>query len=84
MRNAFVSWRSTLSGWAACAAVLAADWYSGTPHAFHMPVVLLGLGLAGVGTTAKDAGVTGGTILNSQATPRVDLPGQPDNPVKDK
>lgn len=67
------SWKTTSSGWVGAALILIADWYSATPHTLHIPVVMVALSVAGIGTAAKDHNVTGGTVLNQPAETNTQL-----------
>ena len=54
------SWKTTLAGWLSGAAMVGLEYYA-TKHVSPQTVVAA-LGVAGVGTMAKDSNVTGGDV----------------------
>ena len=64
------SWKTTVAGWLS-GGLLFLQSYLSNGHAlnWHDPALLVGLGLAILGTAAKDSNVTGGTVLQTGAVP---------------
>ena len=71
------SWKTTVTGWLTGGLLFLQSWLAnGHKLNFHDPVLLIGLGMAILGTMAKDGNKTGGTSLVTGAVPDAQLHAQ--------